>query len=70
LVKSKNNADFFIECLHNEDPLFTDKSKLDFTLLPASPAIGKGRPNIGVNEDILGNSRGNPPDIGAYQFKR
>ena len=69
LVKSKNNADFFSECLLNKDPLFTNKDKLDFTLLPTSPAIGKGKPNIGVDKDILGNSRGSAPDIGAYQIR-
>ncbi|MDR2971866.1 MAG: right-handed parallel beta-helix repeat-containing protein [Bacteroidales bacterium] len=68
LLRSKNNATYFIECLHNEDPQFTDRSKLDFTLLPESPAIGKGKPNIEVPFDILGNSRGDFPDIGAYQF--
>ena len=69
LVKSKNDADFFEACLRNEDPQFTDNKKLDFTLLPTSPAIGKGKPNIGVPLDILGNPRGNAPDIGAYQIR-
>ena len=69
LVKSKKDAVFFKNCLYNEDPLFKDKNKLDFTLLLNSPAIGKGEPNTGVDKDILGNSRTNPPDIGAYQFK-
>ena len=70
LVKAKDNASYFNDCLRNEDPKFTDKDKLDFTLLPESPAIGKGKPNIGVDEDILGKPRGNKPDIGAYQFGR
>ena len=71
LVKSKNNSDYFDEyCLRNEDPKFTDIDKLDFRLLPSSPAIGAGKPNIGVDKDILGNSRGNPPSIGAYEFGR
>jgi hypothetical protein len=70
LVKAKNDAAYFNACLRNEDPKFTDKDKLDFSLQSGSPAIGKGKPNIGVSEDILGNPRGDKPDIGAYQFGR
>jgi hypothetical protein len=71
LVKSKNDSDYFDEyCLRNEDPKFTDTDKLDFRLLPESPAIGRGRSGIGVDKDILGNSRGDKPDIGAYQSGR
>jgi len=66
LVKAKNPSDYFINCLRNEDPQFTDISKLNFTLRTSSPAIDKGKP-IGVDKDILGNSRGNPPSIGAYE---
>ena len=68
LVKSKNSADFFIACLRNEDPKFEDVKKLDFRLQSSSPAIGKGKPNIDVLLDILGNPRGDLPDIGAYQY--
>jgi len=67
LLKSKNDFNYFIECLNNKDPKFSDIKKLDFTLLPTSPAIGKGKPNIGVDEDIMGKQRGEKPDIGAYQ---
>jgi hypothetical protein len=70
LIKVKNGSDYFLNCLLNKDPKFTDKDKLDFTLLPDSPAIGAGKPNIGVDKDILGNSRGDKPDIGAYQLGR
>jgi hypothetical protein len=70
LVKAKEHSSYFKDCLRNEDPLFTDKDKLDFTLQPGSPAIGKGKPNIGVEKDILGNPFNNPPDIGAYQSGR
>jgi len=68
LVKAKKDSAYFnTACLHFDDPKFTDKDKLDFKLLPASPAIGKGKPNIGVDFDILGNPRGAQPDMGAYQ---
>jgi hypothetical protein len=70
LIKAKNHSEYFIDCLRNEDPKFEDKDKLDFRLKPDSPAIGKGKPNIGVLLDILGNNRKNPPDIGAYEFER
>ncbi|MCL2435998.1 MAG: hypothetical protein FWD09_07685 [Lentimicrobiaceae bacterium] len=71
LVKSKNNSVYFDEyCLRNEDPKFKDSDKLDFRLLPESPAIGAGKPNIGVDKDILGNSRSNPPSMGAYENGR
>jgi len=70
LVRSKNNSIYFTDCLRNEDPKFTDIKRLDFKLLFSSPAIGKGKENIGVPNDILGNPRSNPPDIGAYQFMR
>jgi len=67
LIKSKNSSEYFIETILNKDPLFQDKEKLNFQLKPDSPAIGKGKPNIGVLEDILGKIRKNPPDIGAYE---
>jgi len=67
LVKSKENSDSFIDCLRNVDPKFEDNGKLNFRLKPESPAIGKGKPNIDVLLDILGNARKNPPDIGAYE---
>jgi hypothetical protein len=67
LIKSKENTEYFKECLLNKDPLFTDIEKLDFKILQGSPAIGKGKQNIGVFFDILGNPRDDKPDIGAYQ---
>jgi hypothetical protein len=67
LVKAKDNSEYFINCLRNEDPKFEDKDKLDFRLKTDSPAIGKGKSIIEVTQDILGNTRKNPPDIGAYE---
>jgi len=67
LLKVKNDSkDYFIDCLRNEDPKFEDTDKLDFRLKSGSPVIGKGKP-IGVDKDMLGNSRKSPPDIGAYE---
>jgi hypothetical protein len=70
LVKAKDNSGYFKDCLRNEYPVFVDTLKHDFQLQATSPAIGKGKPNIEVPFDILGNSRGDKPDIGAYQFGR
>ncbi len=72
LVKVKledNNRNYFLNCLINVDPRFTNYRRADFTLLPDSPAIDAGKPGIGVNEDILGNPRGGTPDIGAYEYQ-
>jgi hypothetical protein len=69
LIKAKDNS-YFMDCLLNKDPQFVDTLAHDFQLLPASPAIGAGKPNIEVDEDILGKPRGDKPDIGAYQFGR
>jgi hypothetical protein len=68
-VKANETASYFKDCLRNVDPKFIDinRNKLDFRLLPESPAIGKGLPDIAVPFDILGNQRGNNPDLGAYQ---
>ena len=68
LLKAKDNSSYFKDCLCNEDPKFTDIEKLDFTLLSGSPAIGKGKVLNDVPLDILGNPRGDKPDLGAYQF--
>jgi hypothetical protein len=48
------------------DPLFADASARDFRLTSGSPCIGAG-PETGPAFDIDGRSRGNPPDIGAFE---
>lgn len=53
--------------LINEDPIFNRPENFDFRLLSNSPAIGSGL-NIGINEDIAGNLRGETPAIGAYEY--
>jgi len=70
LIRAREDSNYFIDCVRNEDPKFTDVKKHDFTLQLSSPAIGKGIPIIGVDRDILGNPRGNPPTIGAYELGR
>lgn len=65
-----SNSDYFNQIIKNKDPLFNSTSAQDFRLDSLSPAIGKGDPNISAKapNDILGNPRGNTPDLGAYQF--
>lgn len=72
-VKTELNIfddDNFINCLLNPDTLFINSDSSMFQLRPLSPAIDKGAIEIGntVPFDILGVSRGNLPDIGAYEF--
>jgi len=65
-----SNTDNYNQVLKNEDPLFFDSNENDYRLDTLSPAIGYGDPDISatVPYDILGNSRIQRSDIGAYQF--
>jgi hypothetical protein len=60
-------AAYFSNILWNVDPLFIDVAEGDFTFSNASPLQGSGTPST-VITDILGNSRNNPPDLGAYEL--
>jgi hypothetical protein len=73
LVKTRLQADnpaFFRAIVKNKDPKFLDVEKQDYRIDTLSPAIGKGDPSIGAQApfDLLGNPRGQLPDLGAYQF--
>ena len=49
------------------DPLFVNPAASNFVLQAASPAIGNGTTTYGAAyNDLPGNVRGTPPDIGAY----
>ena len=50
----------------NEDPLFIDPENFDYQLDSLSPAINNGA-SLGIAIDLLGITRSNPPDIGAYE---
>ncbi|MCF8396887.1 MAG: hypothetical protein K9G58_01895 [Bacteroidales bacterium] len=68
--KEINDPQHYIECFKNEDPLFVDPSIFDFAIDTLSPAIDRGKMEIALEipEDILGNSRLESPDLGAYEF--
>jgi hypothetical protein len=50
------------------DPLFTDITNNDYTLMPNSPAVDAGV-DVGLTQDFAGNPVpfGDAPDIGAYE---
>ncbi len=52
----------------NTDPLFIDPVLYNYQLDSLSPARLRGIP-MGVDYDIKGVLRGNPPDLGAYQVQ-
>jgi hypothetical protein len=65
-----NNPDNYNQILKNQDPKFVDAQVNDYRLDTLSPAIGFGNPEIAatVPFDILGNSRLESADLGAYEF--
>jgi hypothetical protein len=50
------------------DPLFTNTGTGDLTLQSTSPAIGSLSRSANTLLDILGNSRNDPTDAGAYMY--
>ena len=52
------------------DPQFVDPDHGDFRLRDTSPCIGAGTSENAPLTDILGVTRGNPPDMGAYENAR
>ncbi|HET8861087.1 choice-of-anchor Q domain-containing protein [Marivirga sp.] len=58
---SENNS------IRNQGPEFNDISANDFRLKSTSPAINAGL-STDISTDIQGQTRGNMPDIGAYEF--
>ncbi|MFN2394910.1 MAG: hypothetical protein ABR597_04395 [Bacteroidales bacterium] len=73
LVRTSLNQQFeqlFENSIFNSQPGFLDVNQNDYRLREDSPAIGEGDPDIAIDipYDILGNSRLERVDIGAYQY--
>jgi hypothetical protein len=72
IAKTSNQANF-INCIFNQDPLFSNISNSNYELNALSPAINKGERKIinpiYLHKDIKGKSRisDTAPDIGAYE---
>ncbi len=62
IIERRGAAVMFV----NFDP---SKYAFDVSLKPGAPAIGAGNPAGAPPTDITGAPRGNPPDIGAYQYR-
>jgi parallel beta-helix repeat protein len=50
------------------NPLFVNEAKRNFRLMIASPAIGTGRFNYLVENDLFGTKRGKRNDLGPYSY--
>jgi hypothetical protein len=63
-------ASKFENCILNQNPMFKDTGTGDLRLAKESPAIGKGSNAVAAEYpfDMLGNSRNERVDIGAFQF--
>ena len=70
-MKPVQDAEHFIECLFQKDPLFTDPGEHDVHLTQKSPAIGKANSvwtQSFAPKDHDGVLRSLPASIGAYEF--
>ena len=70
---SLKNKKRFINIINDKDPAFVDYSKTNFQLDTLSPAKDKGNLKIVLDKleflgsDILGRTRDEKPDLGAYE---
>ena len=64
------NTSNFNNIIKNSDPIFSDHLNNDLSLDETSPAIGSGNYQITTDNNLLldinGETRNNPPDLGAY----
>lgn len=73
LIRAEEEAGFgeFEGNILNQAPLFRERSNfdmLDLQLQEGSPAIGAGIAIQGLTEDLVGTSRDDPPELGAYEY--
>lgn len=69
LIKKKSTISSFINCILNQNPLFTNNNQQDYTLQSGSPAIDAGKTGLNITTDLKGNPRDSHPDIGAYEYQ-
>ncbi len=55
-------------CIINQDPKFVNTGQNNLKISAGSPAIDKGRKDLGITIDLEEKSRGASPDMGAYEF--
>ena len=65
-TNSTSGSNYVNLVLNPSATIFVDKSLHDYHLAGGSPAIGAGFTS-GITTDHEGNTRGNPPDLGAYE---
>ena len=68
IIRSSQSLSNTVNCLINQNPLFTNNSGQDYTLMEGSPAINAGKPGLGITTDITGAPRDATPDIGAFEY--
>ena len=69
LIRSETvyNDAFYQDIIWNVNPLFENTVQGDFIFQTTSPLNGAGFTSSVLN-DIFGNPRNNPPDIGAVEL--
>lgn len=71
LIKKDTFVSNFQDCIFNQDPRFADRDEYDYSLDSTnSAAYQKGILIPGLSLDILGNTRTNTPDLGAYEYQQ
>jgi parallel beta-helix repeat protein len=66
-IKSNNLNGNWLLSSTNQDPLFNNTIQNDYRLQKNSPAINSGVAIAGIETDIRGVTRRDPPDLGAYE---
>lgn len=67
LIRSSISGDNFVNC-NTGSPEFVNTTNNDYHLGVFSYAINRGKQGVNVPYDLDGKTRGNIPDIGAYEY--
>ena len=62
-----NNSNRYSNIIFNQNPGFFDIAKNKLNINNSSAAFAKGNSAYLIPQDIIGNNRTSPPDLGAYQ---